>query len=99
MDGIAGNPPGIFGCQEGNDATDIVRLPKVLKRLHAERKLAAGVSLGKTRHIGLDDTGRDSVYADTAGAEERGEMLHESVDGAFGCCIGRDCTDNAMRPQ
>ena len=99
MDGIAGDPPCIFGCQEGDDATDIVRLPKMLKRLHAERKLAARVSLGKTRHIRLHDTGRDSVDADTAGAEERGEMLHESVDGAFGCGVGRDRTDNAARPQ
>src|SRR5580700_1675484 len=99
MDGIAGDPPGIFGCQEGDDAADIVRLRKALKRLQAERKLAARVSLGEIRHIGLDDTGRDSVDADTAGAEKRGEMLHESVDGAFGCCVRRDRTDNATRRQ
>jgi hypothetical protein len=31
----------MLGCQEGDDATDIVRLRKALKPLHAERKLAA----------------------------------------------------------
>ena len=41
MDGIASDPPGIFGSQEGDDATDIVRLRKAIKPLHAERKLAA----------------------------------------------------------
>jgi hypothetical protein len=77
----------------------IVRLRKAFKPLHAERKLAARVSLDKLRPISFDDTGRDSVDADTAGAEERGEMLHESVDGSFGCCVRRDRTDNATRRQ
>src|SRR5271155_174260 len=44
---VAGDPPGIFGCQEGDDATDIVRLRNALKRLHAEHKLLARFSLGK----------------------------------------------------
>ena len=75
MDGVAGDPPGIFGCQKGDDATDIIRLRKALKRLHAERKLAARVSLGKIRHISLDNTGRDSVDADTAGAESEAKCF------------------------
>ena len=43
MDCIAADPSGIFRCQEGNDATDIVRLSQTLERLHAQRKVAAGV--------------------------------------------------------
>ena len=41
MDCIAGDPPGMFRCQEGDDATDIVRLRQTLERLHAQRKVAA----------------------------------------------------------
>jgi hypothetical protein len=47
VDGIAGGPQCIFGCQEGDDATDIVRLRKALERLHAKRKIAALVGLSK----------------------------------------------------
>ena len=99
MDCIAADPPGIFRCQEGDDATDIVRLRQTLERLHAQRKVAAGVRLDEVRHIGLDHTGRDRVDADAAGTEQRCEMLHETVDGAFGCCVGRDRTDNATRRE
>jgi hypothetical protein len=41
MDRIAGDPARIFGREEGNDATDIVRSGKTLECLHAERKLPA----------------------------------------------------------
>jgi hypothetical protein len=34
MDGIAGNPPGITGCQEGHNAADIVGLRKTLSGAH-----------------------------------------------------------------
>jgi hypothetical protein len=35
MDCNAADPPGIFRCQEGDEATDIVRLRQTLERLHA----------------------------------------------------------------
>jgi hypothetical protein len=95
MDGIAGDPPGIFRCQEGNDATDIVRSCKTLERLHAERKVAAGVRLGEVRHFGLDHTGRHRIDADPTDAKQRGKMLHQRVKSALGCCIGWDRPDNA----
>src|ERR1700738_4213500 len=87
MDCIAADPPGIFRCQEGDGATDIVRLRQTLERLHAQRKVAAGVRLGEVRHIGLDHTGRHRIDADPAGAKQRGKMLHQRVNGALGCCI------------
>ena len=69
MDCIAADPPGIFRCQEGDDATDIVRLRQTLERLHAQRKVAAGVRLDEVRHIGLDHTGRHRIDADPTGAK------------------------------
>jgi hypothetical protein len=95
MDGIAGDPARIFGREEGNDATDIVRLCKTLERLHAERQVAAGVRLGKVRQIGLDYTGRHRIDADPTGAKKRGKMLHQRINGALGCRIGWDRPDNA----
>ena len=95
MDCIAGDPARIFGREEGNDATDIVRLCKTLKRLHAEREVAAGVGLGEVRHIGLDDTGRHRIDADPTGAKQRGKMLHQRINRALGCRIGWDRPDNA----
>src|ERR1700704_663448 len=88
-DGIAGDPPGIFGCQEGDNTTDVVGLRNALERLHPKDELAARVCLGEVRHVRLDDTGRDGIDADTACAKHRGEMLHQGVDGALGCCICR----------
>ena len=95
MDGIAGDPARIFGREEGNDATDIVRLCKTLERLHAERKVAAGVRLDEVRHIGLDHTGRHRIDPDPMGAKQRGKMLHQCVNSALGCCIGWDRPENA----
>ena len=95
MDCIAADPPGIFRCQEGDDATDIVRLRQTLESLHAQREIAAGVRFGEVRHIGLDHTGRHRIDADPAGAKQRGKMLHQRVNGALRCCIGWDRPDNA----
>jgi hypothetical protein len=96
MDCIAGDPARIVGRQEGNDATDIVGLCKTLERLHAQHKVAAGVRLGEVRHIGLDHTGRHRIDADPTGAKQRGKMLHQRVNSAFGCCIGWDRPDTAV---
>ena len=95
MDGITGDPTRIFGREERNDATDIVRLRQALERLHAERQVAAGVRLGEARHIGVDHTGRNRSDADPTGAKQRGKMLHQRVNGALGCCIGWNYPGNA----
>jgi hypothetical protein len=43
---------------------------------------------------GRDHAGRHRIDADPAGTEQRGKVLHRCVNGAFGCCIGRDRSDN-----
>src|SRR6266849_2657002 len=77
VDGIAGDPPGIFGCQEGDNATDVVGLRNALERLHPKDELASGVRLGEVRHVRLDDARCHGIDADTARAKQRGEMLHQ----------------------
>src|ERR1700730_2274588 len=99
MNRIAGDPAGVVGSKEGDHTAYIVRLGEALQDLHAEGEIPARIGLGEVRHIGLDHARGDSVDADTASAEERGELLHESVDGAFGCSVRRDRTDNATRRQ
>jgi hypothetical protein len=47
VNGIAGDPPGIVGCQEGDNATDVVGLRNALERLHPKDELASGRRLGE----------------------------------------------------
>jgi len=68
VDGIAGDPAGMVGGQEGNDATDVVGLCKAFKRLHAQREVSARVCLGEVRHVRLDDARRHCIDADAAAA-------------------------------
>jgi len=70
VDGIARDPPRVFGCQEGDNTTDVVGLRKALERLHAQREVQAGVRLGEVRHVGFDDTGSNGIDADTMCAEQ-----------------------------
>jgi len=99
MNSIASDPARIFGREEGNDATNVVRLCKTLDRLHAERKVAASIGLSEVRHIGLDHAGRHCIDADSTGAKQRGKMFHQRINGSLGCCIGRDRPDNATRRE
>jgi hypothetical protein len=69
VNGIANDPPGVFGCQEGDNAADVVGLRNALERLHPKDDLASGIRLGEVRHIRLDDAGCDSIDADTAHAQ------------------------------
>jgi C4-dicarboxylate-specific signal transduction histidine kinase len=86
MDGVPGDPPGIFGCKEGDDTADVVGLRKTLQRLHAQGEVTTSVCLGEIRHVRLNNTGCYGIDADAACAKHRGEMLHQSVDGALGGC-------------
>jgi hypothetical protein len=101
--GADGDPPGIFGRQEGDDATDVVGLRKPLERLHAQGDVTTGVCFGEFRHVRLNDTGCHGIDADAACAKQRGEMLHQSVDGALGRCIrwnrANDCAGRERREE
>src|SRR5882757_11207125 len=98
-DGIARDPSGVLGCQEGDHATDVVGPREALQRLHAQRDVAARACLGEVQHVRLDDTGRDGIDADTTFAELRSEMLYQSVDGALGCCIRGFGSNNGSRRE
>src|SRR5713101_5455883 len=99
MDGIARDPARVFGCQEGDNTTDVVGLRQALECLHAQCEVPARLRLGEIRHVRLDYTGRDGIDAYAAYAKQRGEMLHQGVDGALSCCIRRGRTDNGMRSE
>jgi hypothetical protein len=75
--------------EEGDHTADVVRLSETLQGLHAERVVPAGIRLGEVRHVCLDNSWRDGVYAEAAAAEHEGEVLHQRVDGALSRCIGR----------
>src|ERR1700761_5297763 len=84
---VAGDPARLRRGEEGHGVADVIGLRDALERLQAEREVAALVGLGKGRHVGGDDAGRDRIDPDTAPAERRRKMLHQPVDRTLGCCI------------
>ena len=70
-----------------------------LQGLHAEDDFAAGLGLGEVRHVGVHGAGRDGIYADPAGTQDRGEVLHQRVDGALRRRIGRQRADGSVRRE
>ena len=99
VDGVAGDPSRIFGCQKGDDTADVVGLRQALGRLHAQREVPARLRFGEARHICLDDARCHGIDADTTCAKHRGEMLHQSVDGALGSCIRWNRANDCARPE
>ena len=83
MDGVARNPAGLIRCEEGDDVANVVWLSNSLQGLNAQGEVTAFVGLGKARHVGFDNSGRDRVDTDPAIAERGREELHESVQRAF----------------
>ena len=79
-DGVAADPARVVRREEGDDATDIVRLGDALQRLDAERELASRVRLGEVRHVGLHGAWRHRIDADATLAEHGGEVLYQRVD-------------------
>src|SRR5260370_31741502 len=72
---------------------------QALACVHGQWAVPPRLRLGEIRHVRLDSTGRDGIDAYAAYAKQRGEMLHQGVDGALSCCIRRGRTDNGMRSE
>ena len=96
VDGVAGDPSGVVGGEEGDHAADVVRLGEALQGLHAEREFPARIGLGEVRHVGLDHARGDGVHANTARAKHEGEVLHQRVDGTLRRGVGRQRADSGM---
>ena len=62
------------------DRSNIGWFSDTLQGLHPKGEFAAILCLREARHICVDDAGCDSIDADAARAECRGEMLHQAVN-------------------
>jgi hypothetical protein len=66
----------MFGSEEFDNGSDVIRLADALERLHTDHRVTARFGLSEVRHVGVDHAGRDGVDSDAARAKRRGEIFH-----------------------
>src|SRR5258705_9940094 len=69
---------------------DVFRLAYSLQCLHSQRDLSTRFCLRKIRHIRVDDSWCDSIYAYAARPENGGPVFNQSLNCSFGRGIGKD---------
>jgi hypothetical protein len=84
------SPARRIGRYKSDYVGNILGFTDSLQRLHSQRDLASRFCLREIRHIRVDDSWSDSVYAYATRPENGGPVLDQSLKCPFGRGIGKN---------
>src|SRR6266850_1367661 len=77
------DPARTIGRYKSDYVGDVFRLAYSLQCLHSQRDLATRFCLRKIRHLRVDDSWCDSIYAYAARPENGGPVFNQSLNCSF----------------